>query len=365
MDGEEGKKQILKIVPPDETQVDFRDVDDNTHNEMLSQIKLFLKDKDVFFQIEQLKQEEVTLEHIQVLHGLLRMVMKLFNQDLYNQLSRDKSVGSKMRHDLSFIASGATVNFEILEKITREWKNGDVKKLKDFLGEFKKYSTAFALGMQDILLRKLKREDKFKEQIVVLDRKNITVFFEAAYLAATEGIGENLNLRDKLRISKFNIDLAENERIEVVPGVVSSFIVNMLNNAAKEEIGSEIVDLAVFREGDELVIRIADHGKGRADVKKMFFGQSDTGSTGLGLKDANIRARNSNFGLRGWTRVKGENGNYGAWNFYGQDNKGDQYKSEIAPPLYFIENRSSDGKDMSVPVSTAWELRLPITKKDV
>jgi len=348
----EGGRGHLRLVggAADEPLLESRDRDfDEECHQVLQEINFYFRNVE---NINSLLDKNLESDNLALLKVILEQCARFFNVGFFERLAKERFMSRAFKHDLGGVSAPAQGYYDLLLGELRQPVNKmDREKIKNQLIDFRKYSVAYAMVMQDLILRRLRREDEFRGQRFRLSRGNFRMLFEEAFLVGSEGTGKDRELSKKWRMSQFEDDkLAEGEVVEITPGPASNLICNIDRNAAKVEIDSAVVHNSLVREGDEMVVMVADSGIGFTDVRKMLMGVSNTGGEGIGLRDAQIRARNSGFGLRIWSRVRGENGVYGKWNFFGQDSRGEEL-AEIAPPMHFIE-RIDGGRDISVPAST-------------
>jgi len=180
-------------------------------------------------------------------------------------------------------------------------------------------------------------------------------------------------LREKLDFKKF---LSSDEEIITSQGGVTNSVFNIIRNACKKDFKANNVNFVVSREGDEMVIRVCDDGIGmegkQLDEKgeNFIFSHGAQSSTeahaiqkqsdgkevqvhGLGLSDMPERLqKNSNGQIVVWSRRKEDVDK--PYSVFPND-----CQRELPEKFIPIDADSSH----QVPVSTEFEIRLPITKK--
>lgn len=184
-------------------------------------------------------------------------------------------------------------------------------------------------------------------------------------------------LKDMLALElNFKKFLGPNEEIITNQGNVTNSIFNVIRNACKKDFKANNVNFVVSREMDEMVIRVCDDGVGMQpkqldeSSENFIFLHGAKSSTeshttdktldgrvvdvhGLGVADLPQRLKkNAGGDVFVWSRKKDEiEKPYGV---YPNDCKRDVPEKFI--PVVADENQQ-------VPVSTIFEIRLPITKK--
>ncbi len=177
----------------------------------------------------------------------------------------------------------------------------------------------------------------------------------------------------ELNFKKF---LGPDEEIVTNQGNVTNSIFNIIRNACKKDFKANNVNFVVSREGDEMVIRVCDDGVGMngkqldetSDNFIFLHGAKSSTETyttdetkdgiivdvhGLGVADLPKRLKkNADGSIFVWSRKKDETEK--PYNVYPNDCKRDI-------PEKFIPVVAE--KNQQVPVSTVFEIRLPITKK--
>lgn len=146
--------------------------------------------------------------------------------------------------------------------------------------------------------------------------------------------------------------IGPNEEVQTVRGTVINAIANMIRNARKEAVNAPHLSVTTTREGDELVYRVIDDGKGMAkeqlnpaNLEQFIFrkGVSGTGSTGLGL--AGLHTRIESIGGRMTVMTRQRDSGSDEFVTYVSSGEGGEWPKE-------------DG--MRFRPSTIFEIRLPI-----
>lgn len=237
---------------------------------------------------------------------------------------------------------------------------------------------AFSAILEDLIIRMFEKDglgaDKrplnvssFEKAIenIVVDKKEINK--QAALKFSISGEqGDFVNqdykeTKDMRAIwASFEKLLQKDEEVITQPGVLTNLLFNIIRNDAKEKIDANNVDFNFERDGDEMVIRVADNGVGMdaqqldPNDERYIFNQgkasSGTDSTGMGLANAPERLlKLANAKLRVWTRKR--DSEESVYSYFGSD--------ENQPVPY--EKKQLAGKE--VKISTIFEVRIPITKK--
>jgi signal transduction histidine kinase len=274
---------------------------------------------------------------------------------------------TQVEHDLNNFSAGL---FGVVELIKENEEAGlkavaanDLGGVLNDLQLVCEYSPGFIITLEDILLHEQNLESD-KENV---GQRALDLDFLLAgirQLVMSGAVDGRVNkLFSSLKFLSSEGILKETEEIVTQPAVIGNFLFNVMRNASKEKTDTKHVNFYILREGDELVIRIVDAGIGMTkeqldpNSKKFIFGtgkeSSGTGSTGIGLADADKRlSKYANSQVRVWSRPR-EN-TEADYNTFPSDNN-----DEI--PVVVMES----GEDDSITglVSTVFELRLPIIQK--
>jgi len=231
------------------------------------------------------------------------------------------------------------------------------------------------VSVEDLLLRSIDDKEISSDNVVPMDLdKMLNVFsnFE------NEGIGhifvdetERVEKGDlepenrqysQINSKNFFIEFSEENlkgqlagrKVMGNDGLIDNLLLNMSRNGLKDQMEAKNVYFDAFVEGNELVLRVMDDGKG---ISKEYIdpsnqncifshGVSGTGSSGLGLADINTRVPSAGGELRLVSQGRGEE--YTTTFSTGQALSED-YLEKIN------QNRSADKK-----IKTAFEIRLKL-----
>lgn len=318
----------------------------------------------------------------------------LFHSYLLNTKSPVKKFIS---HDLAGVAA-ALLGY--IPSVDEPYRMPDLSILK----QIKSAYPAYSLILKDILLKFLENEGEFNLQPKAVEMGMLKQGFEYFFVTSGAmarrveelfrkqfgGLPENYRAEVEKHLSKMDGILRDDEEVVAEAGVLFNALSNIIRNSCKESVKSSAINFDFKRIGDELVFLVADDGVGmnekqlRPHLKEgdeefnssaeinfeesadpnsapvehanpqYIFSEgkesSGTGSTGLGLAQAPERlAKFANARLRVWSR-KG-NAVVADYNVFPEDN------GEEIP----FKNLKLEGGN--VPVSTIFEIRLPITKK--
>ncbi|MBU2542574.1 hypothetical protein KJ785_03375 [Patescibacteria group bacterium] len=314
----------------------------------LGQIKKFEEELipliDDFFSSE----SEDDFKKIQSLLGDLDFL----GSESYLKLSKQEQ-DPQFIHDLTFFAS-PTNGFRNLLLLDNEF---DLEKIKKQLKFFYENSLPYSMIMEGLLSRDKNDNirDGVKRRVVNLENMStcLSVLSESGAM--------KFLIKEKFKFKEIDPRslLQEDEEVITVPGVIVNSLMNMVRNSCAERSVATIVEVDVEREGDLIVFRVIDNGKGMAQ-QHLEKGHSDagyifdkgkkssgTGSTGLGLANLDKRITSLDGILRVASKRKLPDVGYGE-----QVNFTTETGEEKLPDIELQKNQS-----------TIFEIHLPITKK--
>ncbi|MFA7245374.1 MAG: ATP-binding protein [Candidatus Magasanikbacteria bacterium] len=265
--------------------------------ESLDVINEFVLKKEITFSIEEL----FTLSrHIDSIFRAIDLIRK--NQDL------DKH----RLHDLNNIGTGFVGFLALLKSDLAKGDYSAVSEDLELLSEYRSDWFRFYVALKDALLRQLfmsgqEYEMKYNFDLEVI--KNVLDFFVEKEIVKLKQKNSGSNSYEGIEKRRLQIDVdwdvlyrqLEGKQIKGDIAVVGNTILNELRNSLKKniEVAGENteIDVDIFVEDNDLVIRVSDTGKGMEfrhldpkDADCIFKkGSSSTGSSGLGLADLHIR----------------------------------------------------------------------------
>lgn len=288
--------------------------------------------------------------------------------DTYRHLENEPKLARYIQHDVgNEVASAIGFADLMLAEINNK---RDPAVFNSYLCIFINYWERYWVPVQDVLLRYLSDTDVPPEYIKDLDLETLQRLL--GYFETQEVVG--LRKKSAMKDSKYH-DIGEKKlklyidwealssalgggAVKGNEGVVYNFILNSLRNALKDLVEARNVSASVVVEGDELVVRVMDDGKGitisglTPDNDSFIFkeGSSGTKSTGLGLSNSD-------------QRIKSVGGSLSVVSFNKEEGKINTYSN--APDFKFNLDEFNRKREVAgdVKVNTVFEIRLPITKK--
>jgi len=231
-------------------------------------------------------------EDLQLLQALARQVMGQL--ELRRSQRRFQEQQESLIHQAKLASLGemaASIAHEINNPLTII--NGHVGLLRRILGNLPEAGSTKADQYLEGIEKNVHRTDKIIRGLKALSRDGRNDVFEAVDLAGTI-INVNSLMSEKFK--NHDIDIRKNVStkdtwLECRSVQVEQIIINLLSNAfdAIHELSEKWVEIAVFEEGRDLLIRITDSGTGVPEaiqnkIMQPFFTTKQTGQgTGLGL----------------------------------------------------------------------------------
>lgn len=347
-------------------QAERKEIDPVFRDKILAEIKNFeseiLPVLDAFLQFS----GDLTDEDYDTLISIFRD-FSFLSYETHSVLCQD-SGDPHFGHDLNNIATPLLGSVDMLFSA----KNRDKEGIKRNLQRIHKWVLPYIYVLEDLLSRD-------KDGVIRTDVKGRNMDVKSVLVGVEtlrEGGVAHRRTKKILRPTEIPDGLIkEDEEVLTVPGVISNALMNMVRNSCKDRINASDIQLFCLRDGNELVFRVIDDGRGmrkqhltRGYVKHynetaedapftdelnsgFIFGggekNSGTKSTGLGLSGLDKRIASLGGVLRVASKRQFENGETGEQiNFTTE--VGDK---KLAP----IKLGDAD--------STIFEIRLPITKK--
>lgn len=281
-------------------------------------------------------------------------------------------VGKKIKEYLLQYAE----NFE--EDVVKRRPNsmpGAQDLLKSGLSSFFRTLNRWYVSAEDLLLRLIDKENIAEEDIGPM---NLDLLFDTVRRFQTVEINSILSEdRDRpqkerqyeqIRSKNFTLEFSETELKKQLAGrqvigndgLVNNFLLNIFRNGLKDRIEATNVYVDAFVEGNELVLRVMNDGKGIApkhvdlasEVCIFKEGQSATGSTGFGL--TNIDKRLPSAGGKLYITSERRSGEGVITEYSATD---DDLPFDLG--ALCAQRKELNKGD----INTVWEIRLPIEEK--
>lgn len=285
-------------------------------------------------------------------------------------LMGDPKMARFVLHDVSGEASNAVGYADLMSnELDSDKQHVDPKRFSRDLRVFTNYWERYWVPVQDALLRYLSGAEVPLEYIKDLDLGMLQHLLKCFETQEMVGLRKKSAIDEsnyhKIDEKKLKLDIDWQSLLSVLDGravkgnegVIYNFILNSLRNALKDLVEARNVSASVFVEGEELVVRVMDDGKGinsnglNPGNDSFIFkgGSSGTKSTGLGLSNSD-------------QRIKSIGGSLSVVSFSREDGKINTYSN--APEFKFDLEEFNQKREAAgdVKVSTVFEIRLPITK---
>lgn len=233
-------------------------------------------------------------------------------EDLRNQVQQQEKLASlgmltagimhEIRNPMNFIMNFSKMSGSLLDDLEDDLKNSEDKIAKDDLEDIRDIMEDLHENLSKINEHG-ERATSIVQNILQYSRGKADVYIPSDICALVKEyvwLGFHAMRANYLN---FNVAITEDyqenlPKIEVVPQDLTRAVLNVLNNAyyavweKKQSLGDDYhpeVTVSVKQEGEELVIRISDNGKGmseevKANLYKTFFTTKPVGhGTGLGM----------------------------------------------------------------------------------
>lgn len=292
-------------------------------------------------------------------------------ENAFRRLQQDPKMAKYARHDVNNDASNAIGYASLIfSEINSDGRNPDPETFSRYLRVFVSCWERYWAPVQDILLRYLHDTKVSPEQIHDLDLgmlRRLLENFETQEMVrlkqeATMEKSDYYKIGEK--VLKLEVDwqglpaALHGGTVKGNEGVIYNFILNSLRNALKDRVEARNVAMSLTVDGDELVARVVDDGKGinsnglTPDSNEFIFkeGSSRTKSTGLGLaySDQRIKSVGGSLSVVSFNKEEREINTF---------SNASDFKFDLDE---FNQNREAAG---GVKMNTVFEIRLPIIKK--
>lgn len=165
--------------------------------------------------------------------------------------------------------------------------NTPLSTMRTLVGELRREHPDGTLGEDLALLSsQLERCRETLRELVAVGKAQLEQAGERVSVADfVNGCGDRLQLLRPEILYKVTLPDDASEWIVEVPAGLRHAVINLLNNAAEASLAnnSAEVDVAVAREGAQLVLRVRDHGRGIAQADRLGTRFESSKSTGLGI----------------------------------------------------------------------------------
>jgi len=302
------------------------------------------------------------------------LASQVFSSDLYQFLLCDKVLKDAVNHDLNDKIVFPLIGYHDIFLAVKNQPEKKVSKeeMKKHAIRLLNYGLPFIFVAEDLIIRRLtinKKNTGESALVTALSDKDMQLaekslrackIIDLFSALRANGVYKDDHQKVDLSHASKNIELADDEKIKIIPGMIINAVYNIARNGIKPrgERTAQKAFISMDREGDEVVFRVSNDGAGLPKERivkdnreeNIFAGKSTEQGQGWGVRGLPDRMTMAGANFKVWSRTGG------VWHDSETQKDGEK---ESVPPFEIL----SDVDGVEHNLNVIFEIRLPITKK--